>query len=56
MSANTIPRGLRLQQVILGFHVGSEGSRWLKNSEISAGVLAAIDTPRSITIVGKSSP
>jgi hypothetical protein len=41
----TVPKGLSFHQIILGFHVGADGSRWLRHSEICAGVLAAIDRP-----------
>ena len=53
---DTAPRGLSFHQVILGFHVSANGARWLRNSEISAAVLAAIDRPKAITIVGTATP
>ncbi|MGA9332669.1 MAG: hypothetical protein WBV39_00130 [Rudaea sp.] len=51
-----IPGTINYHQIILGFHLCGDGSRWLHDSEISAGVLRAIDNPRSVTIVGSVAP
>ena len=56
MPENAAPIGLRFHQIILGFHVDEDGSRWLHNAEIAAGVLLAIDQPKDITIIGTVTP
>ncbi|MGA8276843.1 MAG: hypothetical protein WB784_01410 [Rhodanobacteraceae bacterium] len=56
VATTTFPQGLRFRQIILGFHVDGDGSRWLRDSEISSGVIAAIDEPKGTTIVGAVSP
>lgn len=48
--------GLRFHQVILGFIKTSSGSRWLRNEEISQGVLRAITAGDPLTIVGVVEP
>lgn len=48
--------GLRYEEVILGFVVEGDASRWLTDAEISAGVLGAIDRPAPRTIVGTTRP
>ena len=46
----------RLRQVILGFEVGPSGSRWLSNTEISGGVLAAVSSDAELSVVGRVEP
>lgn len=48
--------GLRYHQVILGFVRTRTGSRWLRNSEISDGVLQATITGAPISIIGVVEP
>ena len=43
-------------EIILGFHVSESGSRWLDNSEISSGVIAAIERGAKKTVIGALSP
>lgn len=51
-----IPASIDYRQIILGFHRGAAGSRWLHDSEISTGVIAAIDDPKPRTMVGSVAP
>lgn len=51
----TLP-GLRFHQVILGFMRTGSGSRWLRNAEISEGVLRATVSGRPLSIVGSVEP
>lgn len=45
------------QQLILGFVVGQEGSRWLTHAEISQAAVRAIDNPElARTVAGVISP
>lgn len=46
----------RLRQVVLGFKVEPCGSRWLRNEEISAGVLDAVRADRGLSIIGQVVP
>lgn len=48
--------GCDLRQVVLGFKVEPEGSRWLTHDEISGGVLEAMRADRSLTIIGQTQP
>lgn len=48
--------GLTLRQVILGFIRTPSGSRWLRNDEISAGVLQALESQDPLSIVGTVEP
>ena len=48
--------GLSYEEVILGFVHHGGGSRWLRDAEIAAGVLAAIDAPRPRSVVGTVTP
>lgn len=43
-------------EIILGFEVGNDGSRWLTNTEISSGVLQAIANNEKTAVVGVVSP
>jgi hypothetical protein len=43
-------------EVILGFQITDSGSRWLDNSEISSGVITAIERGARKTVVGVVSP
>jgi NAD(P)-dependent dehydrogenase (short-subunit alcohol dehydrogenase family) len=52
---STLP-GVVYQQVVLGFVVGAGGSRWLTHSEICDGILKAINTGATFTIVGSVHP
>ena len=45
-----------LRQVVLGFKIEAEGSRWLTNDEISGGVLEAVRADRALTIIGQTQP
>lgn len=56
LASHNIPATVGYHQVILGFHLDEDGSRWLRDSEICTGVLAAIDHPQSVTIVGTTTP
>lgn len=47
---------LRWQDVVLGFVRGRDGSRWLTNGEISSGVLTALATGESRSVVGTVRP
>lgn len=44
------------QAVVLGFVVEAAKSRWLTNAEISAGVLAAVESGAPLSIVGTVEP
>ncbi len=48
--------GVSFHQVILGFVKTSSSSRWLRNSEISQGVLRAIESGAPLSIVGVVEP
>lgn len=57
--AASVAEGLpncRLRQVILGFEIGKSGSRWLSDTEISGGVLAAVRSDAEHSIVGRVEP
>lgn len=47
---------IRYREVILGFVVEGHTSRWLTHEEISAGVLAAVDSDQPRFIVGTVRP
>ena len=49
-------QNLFYQQVVLGFHADSGGSRWLSNREVSAGVISAIENGASPYVVGQVRP
>ena len=58
-SAAAVADGLvdcRLRQVVLGFQVVGDGSRWLTNDEISAGVLEAVRSDRPLSVIGQVEP
>ena len=58
-TAAAVAEGLpncRVRQVVLGFRVSSGRSRWLTNEEISAGVLEAVRTDRTYSVVGQVEP
>lgn len=44
------------QAVVLGFVIENGKSRWLSNAEISAGVLAAVESAVPLSIVGTVEP
>lgn len=46
----------RLRQVLLGFRLEEQGSRWNTEAEISAGVLAAIHADLVLSTVGTLEP
>ena len=48
--------GVRYEEIVLGFVVGKDDSRWLTDAEISEGVLAAIDRPKPRSVVGTTRP
>jgi hypothetical protein len=47
---------IKYRQIVLGFIVKGDSSRWLKNEEISSGVLGAIETDEDKTIIGVIEP
>jgi len=49
-------RGLEYREIVLGFVVGADRSRWLTETEIAAGVLGAIDSDARRTVVGAVEP
>jgi len=49
-------QGVTFHQVILGFIRTTSGSRWLRNSEISRGVLQATQSRDRLSIVGVVEP
>lgn len=54
---NSLPQRFTFHQIILGFHRDRHGSRWLRDSEICAGVLAAIDKPSTgADVIGTLTP
>ena len=58
-SAAIVADGLvdcRLRQVVLGFRVVGDRSRWLTNDEISAGVLDAVRNDRPLSVIGQVDP
>ncbi|WP_162301551.1 hypothetical protein [Nesterenkonia muleiensis] len=48
--------GHRVRHVILGYLSGVNGSRWLTHTEISTGVLNAMESTREIHVVGRLDP
>lgn len=48
--------GHRVRHVVLGYLSGVNGSRWLTHTEISTGVLNAIESTREIHVVGRLDP
>ncbi|WP_284140194.1 MULTISPECIES: short-chain dehydrogenase [unclassified Virgibacillus] len=52
----TVPENCTYRRVYLGFIVENEQSRWLTHDEISEGVMKAIRTDASETIVGTLQP
>lgn len=51
-----LPRSIAYREVILGFIREHGGSRWLSHAEICDGVLSAIETDMSRSIVGVVTP
>jgi hypothetical protein len=49
-------RAIDLRGAILGFAVGSGGSRWLTDEEICAGALAALERDARLRVVGVVRP
>ncbi len=49
-------RHVSYEEVVLGFVVTRAGSRWLRDEEICAGVLDAVDHPATRTVVGTVTP
>ncbi|WP_281258669.1 short-chain dehydrogenase [Melghirimyces profundicolus] len=49
-------KNLRYHEVILGFILENDGSRWLTHQEISQGVIDAIHSNRTTSIVGVVKP
>jgi hypothetical protein len=47
---------IEYHQVILGFIIEEDRSRWLTNSEISNGVLRAIESNSKVSVVGTVRP
>lgn len=48
--------GIRYRQIVLGYVREQDGSRWLTHKEIAAGVLEAIDSGASRSVVGRLEP
>lgn len=48
--------GMQYREIILGFQLESRGARWLTHSEISRGVVHAIDNLERMSIVGTLQP
>lgn len=48
--------GCALRQVVLGFQIEDGRSRWLTNTEISQGVLAAIAADAPLRVIGVTEP
>lgn len=58
-TARKVAEGLpdcAIRQVVLGFRIEGERSRWLTNDEISQGVLAAVQADLTYSIIGQSEP
>lgn len=51
-----MPTSIGYHQIILGFRIEDGGSRWLRNDEISAGVLDAVEHPQDVAVVGTVEP
>lgn len=51
-----IPAGCSYHQVQLGFVLEGDGSRWLRNEEIAAGVIEAISSGNVVSQVGVLEP
>ena len=49
----SVPEGLTYAQVLLGGIRERDGLRWLRDEEISTGVLAAVDSARPVVTVGE---
>ncbi len=56
MNAGMPQAGPRFHEIILGFHIDANGSRWLHDHEICAGVTAAIHRGDQHAIVGTIVP
>ena len=56
MARVTLGLPVLYQAVILGFVVAPNGSRWLTDDEISAGVFAAVESRADLSIVGTVDP
>ncbi|MDB4894267.1 MAG: hypothetical protein JWN15_529 [Firmicutes bacterium] len=53
---DAVPEPVQYREVILGFIVEGERSRWLTNSEISSGVLRAVASDAARSIIGTVEP
>ena len=51
----TLPRR-RMRDVILGYAIEAGVSRWLRHTEISVGVLHALDRPEAVQVIGQIDP
>lgn len=51
----TLP-GRRMRNVVLGYAREAGASRWLTHTEISAGVLNALDRPEALQVIGQIDP
>jgi len=47
---------INYHEIILGFQLAGSGERWLDHSEISKGIILAIDNPEQKSIVGSIQP
>lgn len=47
-----LPVCIHYHQIVLGFSIDDDGSRWLRDGEVSTGVLAAIDYPQNVAVIG----
>jgi len=52
----SLPSNISYHQIILGFEIENGRSRWLTDTEISDGVISAIDSHDERSIVGKITP
>lgn len=52
----TVSRNCEYNQVILGFVVEDQYSRWLTHQEIATGIIQAVQDDKRYTIVGTCSP
>lgn len=56
MYPTTATGACELRQVILGFVIVDDGSRWLTHEEISGGVIEAMQSDRGRSVVGAMEP
>ena len=54
--SSTLDSSVQIRSIILGYVIEDGTSRWLTNTEISAGVIASIDSGKERSIVGTVDP